>query len=561
MTTQAVLRPAATLVLVRDDAHGMEVFMMQRTHKAAFVPGGFVFPGGALDACDSNACFDTHCKNINDQDARRILNIEKDGLAYWVAAIRECFEESGMLLAYGKNGGLIDLNRSECAAISAARPRVAAGELAFDELCRMHGLTLALDRLAYFGHWITPMGAPRRFDTRFFIAVAPEGQSASHDNNETIAHAWMRPADVLERHRAGQIDLMFATTSTVEMLAQFAGTDALMDHVRNMDAIPSHVPRVSASRNGRRVLVQADYAYAEVGKLDPHGKGHVSCELLPGVATQLSDKVCRIVAPNPGFMTGPGTNSYLIKAGADFAVIDPGPALEQHVDALLAHTNGRIRWILATHTHMDHSPAAAMLGERTCAPTYGMPAPDGSHQDRAFRPDHVLAHGEAIDIGGHVLRAIHTPGHASNHLCYLLEDERLLFTGDHIMQGSTVVINPPDGDMITYLASLAYLKTLDLAYLAPGHGFLIDHPHQAVDRLLAHRLRREHKVIRTLETSSGGATIDELVAVVYDDVPAQRHAMASRSLLAHLRKLETEQRVTGIGERWEITRTVPNGEA
>lgn len=555
MTKLAILRPASTLVLVRDGAQGMEVFMMQRTHKAAFVPGGFVFPGGALDACDSDACFDTHCTNINNESACRILNVEKDGLAYWVAAIRECFEESGMLLAYGKNGELVDLAHPGGAAISAVRPRVAAGELAFDELCRMHGLTLALDRLSYFGHWITPMGAPRRFDTRFFLAVAPEGQDASHDNNETIAHAWMRPADVLERHRAGQIDMMFATTRTVETLAQFGSTDALMNHVRNMDAIPSHVPRVSTARDGRRVLVQADHAYAEVGKLDPDGKANVSCELLPGVATQLSEKVCRIAAPNPGFMTGPGTNSYLVKTGADFAVIDPGPAIEEHVDKLLAHTGGRIRWILTTHTHMDHSPAAAMLRERTGARIYGMPAPDGSQQDRAFQPDHVLAHGEAIDIGGHVLRAIHTPGHASNHLCYLLEDERLLFTGDHIMQGSTVVINPPDGDMIAYFDSLTYLKTLDLAYLAPGHGFLMDHPHQAVDRLLAHRRRREHKVIRELDRS-GGATIEELVAVVYDDVPVQRHAMASRSLLAHLRKLEAEQRVTGIGERWEIARVV-----
>jgi glyoxylase-like metal-dependent hydrolase (beta-lactamase superfamily II)/8-oxo-dGTP pyrophosphatase MutT (NUDIX family) len=489
-----------------------------------------------------------------------LLNLEQGGLAYWVAAIRECFEESGLLLAYGKDGELIDLTEPRGAKFSAFRQRVAAGELAFDELCRTHELTLALDRLCYFGHWITPMGAPRRFDTRFFVAVAPEGQSASHDNNETIAHAWMRPVDVLERHRAGQIDMMFATIKTVESLARFAGTDALMNHIRNLDAIPSHIPRVSISGSGRRVLVQGDHAYAEVGKLDPHGKGDVSCELLPGVATQLSNKVWRIAAPNPGFMTGPGTNSYLVKTDDGFAVIDPGPAIEEHVDQLLEQTDGRIRWILATHTHMDHSPAARLLREKTGAQLFSMPAPDSSNQDRDFQPDQIVRHGQAINIGDFILRAIHTPGHASNHLCYLLEDERLLFTGDHIMQGSTVVINPPDGDMIAYLESLRELKALDVAYLAPGHGFLMDNPHQTIDRLLAHRLRREHKLIKALN-KLGSATIEELVPVVYDDVSVKRHAMASRSLLAHLRKLETEKRAIEIAARWEMAHAVQDSGA
>jgi glyoxylase-like metal-dependent hydrolase (beta-lactamase superfamily II)/8-oxo-dGTP pyrophosphatase MutT (NUDIX family) len=551
MTKQVALRPAATLILVRDSAQGMEVLMMQRTYQAAFVPGGYVFPGGALDASDAQLCFDTHCENFNDRDASRLLNLDKNGLAYWVAAIRECFEESGILLAYGRNGKLIDLAAPRDAEFSAFRQRVASGELPFDELCRTQELTLALDRLFYFAHWITPLGAPRRFDTRFFVAVAPEGQSASHDNSETIAHAWMRPADVLERHRAGQIEMMFSTAKTVEMLERFSGTDMLMNHIRNLDVVSTSIPRVSTSRSGRRVLIQGDFAYAEVGKLDPHSQGHVSSELLPGVPTQLSDKVWRVAAPNPGFMTGPGTNSYLIKTDAGFALIDPGPAIAEHVDQLLAQTEGRIRWVLTTHTHMDHSPAAALIKERTGAQVFGMPAPDSSNQDRDFQPDHIVTHGQAIDLDGHTLRAIHTPGHASNHVCYLLEDERLLFTGDHIMQGSTVVINPPDGDMMAYLASLNQLKALEVDYLAPGHGFLMDNPHRVIDRLLAHRLQRERKIMEALD-KLGSATLEELLPYVYDDVPVQRHAMASRSLLAHLRKLQTEQRALEIGARWEI---------
>lgn len=552
MTKHVALRPAATLVLVRDSAQGMEVFMMQRTHQAAFVPGGYVFPGGALDASDAGIGFNTCCPGIDDGSACRILNLEQGGLAYWVAAIRECFEESGLLLAYGSDGKPIDPADPRTAELSALRERVAAGDLPFEELCRMHKLTPALDRLSYFGHWITPMGAPRRFDTRFFVAVAPEGQIASHDNSETIAHAWMRPADALERHHAGEMDMMFATVSTIESLARFDNTDMLMNHIRNQGAVASHVPRVAASGSGRRVLVQGDYAYAEVGKLDPHGTGNASCELSPGVATQLSDKVWRIAAPNPGFMTGPGTNSYLIKTGDGFAVIDPGPAIAAHADRILTQTEGQIRWILTTHTHMDHSPAARLLKERTGARVLGMPAPDASHQDRDFQPDHVLMHGEAVDLGGHVLRAIHTPGHASNHLCYLLEDERLLFTGDHIMQGSTVVINPPDGDMTAYLASLRGLKELDIAYIAPGHGFLMDEPHRVIERLLAHRLQRERKLVKSLNLLGSG-TIEELLPLVYSDVPVQRHAMASRSLLAHLQKLQSEQRARVNDLRWEMT--------
>jgi glyoxylase-like metal-dependent hydrolase (beta-lactamase superfamily II)/8-oxo-dGTP pyrophosphatase MutT (NUDIX family) len=547
----ALLRPAATLVLVRDSAQGMEVFMMQRTFQAAFVPGGYVFPGGALDASDAHPCFESHCAGLNDRSASQLLGIHSGGLAYWVAAIRECFEESGLLLACGQDGNLIDMTEPRGTEFSAFRQRVDSGELAFSELCIAQGLTLALDKLFYFSHWITPIGAPRRFDTRFFVAVAPENQIASHDNKETIAHAWMRPADVLERHRARQIDIMFATAKTVEMLGRFATTDMLMNHIRNLDAVPTSIPRASTSRSGRRVLIQGDFAYAEVGKLDPHGKGDVSCELLPGVPTQLSDKVRRVAAPNPGFMTGPGTNSYLIKTDAGFAVIDPGPAIAEHVDRLLAQTEGRIRWILTTHTHMDHSPAAMLIRERTGAVVFGMPAPGFSNQDKDFKPDHVVTHGQVIDIGGHVLRAIHTPGHASNHVCYLLEDERLLFTGDHIMQGSTVVINPPDGDMIAYLASLSELKALGVDYLAPGHGFLMDNPHRVIDRLLAHRLQRERKVLEALN-KRGSATIEELLPFAYDDVPVQRHAMASRSLLAHLYKLETEQRAAETGTRWAL---------
>jgi len=209
--------------------------------------------------------------------------------------------------------------------------------------------------------------------------------------------------------------------------------------------------------------------------LDPDGTGTAGCEIVPGVPVQLSPRVRRITAPNAGMMTGPGTNTYLLgDAIAGIAVIDPGPAIESHVDAIVASAGGPIRWIFCTHTHMDHSPAAVPLKARTNAMTFGMLPLHTERQDSTFQPDTPLTHGRRIAAAGSTLRVLHTPGHASNQLCYLLEEEKLLFTGDHIMQGSTVVINPPDGDMNQYLASLNALLSQDVTYVAPGHGFIMD---------------------------------------------------------------------------------------
>jgi glyoxylase-like metal-dependent hydrolase (beta-lactamase superfamily II) len=210
---------------------------------------------------------------------------------------------------------------------------------------------------------------------------------------------------------------------------------------------------------------------------------------------------------------------------------------------------GKIRWILCTHTHQDHSPAAAMLKAATGAQVLGRAAPEG--QDATFKPDFVLESGQRVDLGSIALRAIHTPGHASNHLCYLLEETKMLFTGDHVMQGSTVVINPPDGDMRAYLRSLEKLLGEDIAIIAPGHGYLIGAPHKEVRRLIAHRLGRENKVVHAL-AKLGEASLDELLPVVYDDVPARIHHVAARSLTAHLEKLAADGAVRASDGRFTL---------
>jgi glyoxylase-like metal-dependent hydrolase (beta-lactamase superfamily II) len=259
--------------------------------------------------------------------------------------------------------------------------------------------------------------------------------------------------------------------------------------------------------------------------------------LVTDVASALSPLVRRILAPNPGMMTGPGTNTYLV--GVDeIAVIDPGPDDPGHIDAILGCGGDRIRWVLCTHTHIDHWPAAVAVAARTGAEILAFDSRDGLEVSRS------LADGDTVDATEFRLRAVHTPGHASNHLCYLLEEERLLFTGDHLMEGSTVVISPPDGDMATYLDSLRKLLTLrpPLRTLAPAHGHLLTDPAKAVNWFVDHRLEREAKVAEVLAAAPGPVTVDALVPLVYDDVDEERYKVARRSLWAHLRKLAADGR-------------------
>lgn len=264
------------------------------------------------------------------------------------------------------------------------------------------------------------------------------------------------------------------------------------------------------------------------------------CELAPGVR--------RIVAPNPSLMTGPGTNTYLF-GDRDIAVLDPGPHLPDHQRNIVARAGAPIRWILATHTHPDHSPGVKFLAELTGAEILGMRAPDGEHQDRSFLPDRDLSDGERLSTAEFELEAVHTPGHASNHLCFRLLAGNWIFTGDHIIEGSTVVINPPDGNMADYLRSLSRVKALRPAVLAPGHGELIDDADRAIDWIISHRLQREALVLAAV-SKNAGRTTSELVPLVYTDIAKSLYPWAERSLLAHLIKLAVDGRVRVDRQRW-----------
>ena len=548
-TPPATPKPSATLILLRDAVEGVEVFLMRRTDQAAAFSGAYVFPGGAVDPHDHAEHWQS--LGINDADASRQLDLERGGAAYALAAIRECFEEAGLLLAHDASGAPVRLNVVGSATDQEGlRKALAAGEINFVRFCLEHQLRPAIDQLIYVDHWITPFAEKRRFDVRFFLAAAPAEQIASHDNSETVAHAWLKPADALLRFKAGEILLVTPTVKTLEALAAHHSVAEIVAHFSRPRTIRSTLPYIARDNKGKRVLLPGDYAYAEIAKRDTEHSGTLNCELIAGVATPLSPTVRRMVAPTPGIMTGPGTNSYLVGHN-EVAVIDPGPADESHIDALLQAAGGPIRWIFTTHTHPDHSPGATLLKARTGATVLGMAAPAEGPQDRTYTPDQLVTHGDRFTVDGITLRAIHTPGHASNHICYLLEEERLLFTGDHIMQGSTVVISPPDGDMTAYLASLRALLDLDVDYFAPGHGYLVGHPRQVVEHLLVHRKGREDKILRVLQ-SQPAATLDSLLPAVYDDVPLQIHSAAKRSLLAHLIKLKVEHRVVESGDQWTV---------
>ncbi len=544
-------RPASTLVVLRDGAAGIEVLLSRRTQSNDQFSGAWVFPGGIVDAGDRAA--HQHCVGLDDAAASAQLGLESGGLDYYIAAVRECFEESGLLLAVDETGELVELDHVRGETLGPWRGPLHRGERTLGEFCSEFGLRLAVDRLVYLSHWLTPFARPKRFDTRFFIAALPPTQTAAFDGTEMVEQLWLAPAEALAR--SAEMKLMTPTQKTLELVARYATVDELLAWARSPRTVPLTMPRVAQGSQGMRPVLPDEHAWAELGRIDPAGHGHGSYDIQPGVAVRLSQRLIRVSANNGSMMTGPGTNTYLVGGGGvnEWAVIDPGPLDERHVEAILAAAPGPIRWIFVTHTHNDHSPATVPLQARTGAQVFGRVAAHPEWQDASFTPHTHLVGGERFELpGDSTLVAVHTPGHASNHICYLLEEEKMLFTGDHVMQSSTVVINPPDGDMAAYLHSLHALQAHDLDWLAPGHGFLMAQPKQAMQAIVAHRLKREAKVVAAMH-AIGPSDSEGLLATVYDDVPPRLHKMAMRSLTAHLLKLRDDGAAAEREGLWVLT--------
>lgn len=274
-----------------------------------------------------------------------------------------------------------------------------------------------------------------------------------------------------------------------------------------------------------------------------------------GEAERLSPRVTRVLCENPSPYTYTGTGTYIVGSGADVAVIDPGPLFPAHGEAILKAIGDRkLTDILVTHTHLDHSPLSGWLKEKTGATVFAY-GPHGSGRkggledeeveagaDKSFVPDCPLKDGQTVTREGWTLRAVHTPGHTANHLCFLLEEENTLFVGDHVMGWATTVISPPDGDMRDYLASLKKIDALNADRLAPTHGPWVENPSPFIRGIITHRRMREGQILRHLE--QGSMTILQMVDHMYKDVDRRLHPAAARSVLAHLIALVEEDRIT-----------------
>jgi recombination protein RecT len=522
-------RPAATVLLLRDAPQGFEVLMTRRSPGASFAPGAYVFPGGTIDAADAQA-HPLAARRPTQDDTR---------LTQAIAAIRESFEELGVLLVRHADGRAADAK--ELAALDRHR--------SLPEQCHERGLLLAADQVFVLAHWITDRDLPRRFDVPFLVARMPEGQTPVADEAEQFEPVWVRPADALERHKAGSFFMIFPTIRTLERLAKFTSVEAVLQACASEQPLWTSCPRAGFLNGADARYMEHEMPFGELALVSPDGQAVHHLDWRTDQPVVLLKNVTRLTAPNPGVMTGPGTNSYLVGDPATgYIAIDPGPNEPEHLERIWRAAGGDIRMIVCTHSHPDHSPGARPL-QALCPgrpPILGLPSAPTARAASEFTPDRPLAHGEelALEGGGarHTLKVIHTPGHAANHLCLVLLEDGLLFSGDHILNGSTTVVDPPDGDMTAYLDSLDALAAAcdahGIEFILPAHGWVLGFARQAIAHLKAHRLQREAKVIAAMQAKPQGA-LEDWVELAYDDVPPRMWPVAKRSLIAHVQRIES----------------------
>lgn len=408
-------------------------------------------------------------------------------LGSFVCALREAFEEVGFPVG---TGPMSKLERA-----TGDDPE------GFLHACATLGITLATDRLLPIARWVTPVGSPIRFDTRFFVARAPAQWRPVADHGEVEDCRWSTPAAALRSLGSGESIMAPPTIDVLQRLTRFGAAVEILD-----------AGRVGTLAGGRRIL-----------------------------AARLSPLVRVVVAPNPGLMTGPGTNTYIVGKDRTF-VIDPAVPDLAYLDAVAAAA-GDVAAILVTHRHPDHEAGVTGMVARTEAPVMAFgEEPVGETQASA------LGDGRTLKVPGVTLRTIHAPGHAADHVCFLLAQEEALFAGDVILGEGTPVIAPPDGDMRAYLETLRRLSDLPVRRIYPGHFRLLDDASSTFARYIRHRSERAGHILAALQ--SGPVTVEHIVARVYADTPAELHALAARSTLAHLNMLEEDGRVRRRGGLW-----------
>jgi recombination protein RecT len=527
----ATTRPAATVLLLRDSQDGIEVLMTRRSSTASFAPGAYVFPGGGIDAADA-LCHAQSTRRPGQSDLR---------LTQAIAAIRESFEELGVLLARHADGR--HASTADVEGLDRQRP--------FAAQMRERGLTLDGAEVFVLAHWVTDRDMARRFDVPFLAARMPEGQTPVADESEQFEPLWVRPADALARHHSGGFFMIFPTVRTLEKLQHYASVDAVLSACASEEPLWTSCPRAGLLAGKQARFMESDAPYGELALTCPDGQIVHALDWQTAQPVALLKNLMRLTAPNPGVMTGPGTNSYIVgDPDTGYIVIDPGPADADHIERLWRAAGGNIRLIVCTHSHPDHSPGARPL-QALCSvppPILGLPSASTARVASEFTPDRSLQNQEllALVLPGleaettHTLKVIHTPGHAANHLCLVLLEDGILFSGDHILNGSTTVIDPPDGNMNAYLDSLDRLSEAcdehQIEFIAPAHGYVLGHAKAAIAGLKAHRLKREAKIIGVMQAQPDGS-MDDWVALAYDDVDPRIWPVAKRSLLAHVERV------------------------
>lgn len=244
-------RNAATVMLVRDGADGLEVFMLLRALKSEFSAGAYVFPGGGVDAADAMVGGDVALSGLDETAASRQLGIDSGGLAFWVAVVRECFEEAGVLIARDNSGGFVDLTGAHAQRFAAHREALNAGARSLGDICVAEGLQLPLDQIHYYAHWITPEGMPKRYDTRFFVCQAPDNQMPLHDGRETVDHCWITPRAALEAGQSGDFKIVPVTRKQLESMLPFERAADFIAHAAARTDIPTIMPIVTWGEDGR----------------------------------------------------------------------------------------------------------------------------------------------------------------------------------------------------------------------------------------------------------------------------------------------------------------------
>jgi glyoxylase-like metal-dependent hydrolase (beta-lactamase superfamily II)/8-oxo-dGTP pyrophosphatase MutT (NUDIX family) len=529
-------RSAATILLLRDHDDGLQVLMTRRSETASFAPGVYVFPGGAVDAADAGEAAHSVSRARADQDA--------DHRQHAHAALRESFEELGILLAWRKGQQSL-CEPHQTSALDRSQNADFYAQLA------NHQLELAIDRTGWLSQWTTDPDLPKRFQVRFFVAPMPPGQEPVADGTEQFEPVWINPAQALTRHEQGAFKMIFPTIRTLGQLKRYERVDQVIDSCQSSTKVYFANPRGGLVKGKEARFTEDETQFGEVAMVAPDGKMVHALDWRHDAPVPLRTNVQRLTAPNAGMMTGPGTNTYIVGEAGQFVVIDPGPDLPDHIERIANVVGDGLQAIICTHSHPDHSPGAPLLREAVgkAVPILGLKSLPTARANSSFTPDRELAHGERITVGDSTLRAVHTPGHAANHVCLVLEEDRLLFSGDHVLNGSTTVVDPPDGNMFDYIASLKVLAQEPVDFILPAHGYVLGSAKQAIEKLMAHRLGREAKVAAAL-SKTGGGTLDDIVPVAYDDVNSALFPIAKRSLLAHLEKLVTDGKASVNDGRW-----------